>query len=251
MWIYRHHSCSDVINLDEESGRWQPVADDDRPRVSALGMVHRDSYPICGSYTIEDKQRYCMYWADGKRFAFMLPNGKVVDICRKHPSGRIEILTSGIHCEIEPARNLDGRLHQGFNRVRLLDGQENSLFELTYNADRYLRLYSSDFTAASAVQDLSDWDFFYALKDAIQHFSEQAKTGRLELSFTANHEAWIEDRKVHQDDLIYCETGKACPRSGVWAAVDDLRATVTLRKGDLAPAARQGAVTTWVWSRER
>lgn len=191
MWIYRHHPCSDVIDLDESSGRWRPVADDDRPRIGALSIAHRDSYPICGSYTIEDEQRYCMYWADGKRFAFMMPNGKVVDICRKHPNGRIEILTPGIHCEIEPAIHAGGRLRQGFSRVRLLAEKEQLLFEASYNADPYLKLYNHDFTAASAVQSLSDGDFFLALKEAIHYFSEQDRTGRLELSSTVNHEAML------------------------------------------------------------
>lgn len=249
MWIYRHHSCSDVIDLDEASGRWHPVADSERPRVGALSMVHRASYPICGSYTIEDDRRYCMYWVEGSRFSFMLPDGKVIDVCRKHPDGRFEFITPGLRCEISPARYADGRLRQGFSHVLFLDQSGRILHELSYDADHYLRLYGSDFTAASAVQDLSDWDFFVALRETIGYFAEQARSGRVELSFDTNHEAVIEGRRVHQDDLIYSETGKVCSRPGVWASVDDLRGIAVMKQGELLPD-WNGMDTTWVWSRE-
>ena len=179
MWIYRHHSCSDVVDLDESSGRWQPVSDDDRPRVGALSMVNRANYPICGSYTVEDGRRYSMYWAEAKRFAFMTPDGAVIDICLKQPNGAIDLLVPGLRVEIAPASYADGRLRQGFQHVQIIDGQSRILHEVSYNAEYYERLYDNDFTVASGEQDLSDWDFFLALRDAVRYLSERAGSGRL------------------------------------------------------------------------
>ena len=120
MLIFRHHTCSDVIELDEATGYWRPIADDDRPSVGALGVAHLDGYDLCGSYTIEGGRRYCMYWAKDHRFALMLPSAEVIYIC-KHEEGRIEMLTPGIRCEIEDSRSADGQMRQGFSRVRVLD----------------------------------------------------------------------------------------------------------------------------------
>jgi hypothetical protein len=49
--------------------------------------------------------------------------------------------------------------------------------------------------------------------------------------------------------LLYGETGDACPRSGVWAWVED-SVKAAVRKGDRMPGL-DGRPVTWTWRRER
>ena len=109
----------------------------------------------------------------------MTPDGAVTDICLKQPNGAIDLLVPGLRVEIAPASYADGRLRQGFQHVQIIDGQSRILHEVSYNAEYYERLYDNDFTVASGEQDLSDWDFFLALRDAVRYLSERAESGRL------------------------------------------------------------------------
>jgi hypothetical protein len=65
-------------------------------------------------------------------------------------------------------------LRQGVSQVRLLDGDGRVLYALVYDSGRYVRLHAADVSAASMVQDLSDWDFFVALAGGIDIFAARA-----------------------------------------------------------------------------
>ncbi len=246
MWLYKHHTCSDIIDLDHESGRWRSVSDSEKP----LGAKVLADLPVHGSYTDEDGRRYYCYWTDDARFIFRTFDNKIFEVCHKDSSGRIDYSPEGLRCELSPSHYSYGILRQGYSDVRLLNNAGAVLFETSYNSNYYLQLYSSDFTAAAMVQELSDWDFFVALKGGMEILAERAESGRLEMSFDGNFETTIDSKKVSAHDLIYGESGQPCSRPGIWAAVDDLRTTVSLKSGDILPTVG-GRDGQWVWSRSQ
>ncbi|MED5618018.1 hypothetical protein [Ideonella sp. BN130291] len=246
MWLYRHHTCSDIIDLDHLSGRWRPVDDSEKP---ASARVLAD-LPVRGSYTVEDGRRYFSYWTDDDRFVFRADDGTVFEICQKLTDGRTLESRPGMRCRIEPAKHGDGRLRQGLSTVTLVDADGAPLYELTYNSEHYLKLYGSDFTAAAMVQDLSDWDFFVALKGAIEIFSERAASGKVPLTIDDKGRAELNGNTVPYDELVFADSGAPSPRSGIWVTVDDVRSSVEVRKGEPLPSYR-GNEVRWVWSRER
>ena len=244
MWLYRHHTCGDIIDLDHVTGRWRPVDDDEKP---AGARVLAD-LPVRGGYEIEDGKYYFTYWSDDEAFIFRTPENDIFEICRKTPDGTIIESQPGLHVEIEPSKYGDGRLRQGYSDVRLLDKDDKLLYELSYNSDFYLRLYGSDFTAAAMVQDLSDWDFFVALKGAVEIFAERAATGRVEMTYNDDGSGNIGAVRIKPEDILTAWSGEVCTRSGVWAAVDDVRVTVTIKEGAVVPQ-HEGRDTQWVWCR--
>lgn len=246
MWLYQHHTCSDLIDLDPDTGRWRHVQDEEKPK----GARVLADLPVKGSYLQETDKRYYSYWTDDGRFVFSTSDGCAIEICRKHADGRIEMLVPGLHCDITPTKLSDGRLRPGYSDVSLKDGAGTTLCALTYHSTYYARLFNSDITASAMVQDLSDWDFFVALQGGIEIFTERAKSGRLQLTVDADQGAVIDGRRLSGDELIYGSSGDLCVKSGVWAAVDDLRETAAVKAGDHLPLC-QGRATQWVWSRER
>lgn len=246
MWLYRHHTAADIIDLDHESGRWRPVAESEKP---ADAKVLAD-LPIAGSYEIEDGKHHSSYWTSDGRFVFRTFDNKLFEICRKQADGSIHMPDPGLHCVIEPARHGDGRLRPGLGLVRLVAGSGEVLYELTYNSDHYKRLLQADTTAAAAVQDLTDWDFFVALQAAFPIFRERSMSGRVAWTIDSDNTATIGSARISRDELLYAESGTPCPRSGVWAAIDDLRHNARVEKGDLVPE-HQGRRIEWVWSRDR
>jgi hypothetical protein len=245
MWLYKHHTCSDIIDLDPVTGRWRYVEDADKPP----GARVLAELPVRGSYTEVDGKRFCSYWTDDDRFEFRTPEGRVIEICRKLPDGTVQESHPGLRCVIEPSRERDGRLKPGWSDVSLVTAQGDVLYRLSYDAGTYLRLYASDFTAAAAMQGLADWDFFVALKEAIEVFAKRAASGQRQL--TLSHDgAVIEGRKVPKDDLLFAGSGTSCPRSGVWVCVEDMRAARIVQAGEPMPCVGDQPVQ-WVWSRSR
>jgi hypothetical protein len=246
MWLYQHHTCSDVIDLDHQSGSWRPVGDSEKPP----GARVLADLPVRGSYTIEDGRRFFTYWTDDNRFLFRADDGALIEICRQLADGTTIESSPGLHCKIAPAKYLDGRLRQGMSAVTLANGEGVPLYELTYNSDRYLKLYGSDFTAAAMVQDLSDWDFFVALKGAIEIFSERAASGKVPLIIDHMGRAELNGNKVPFDQLLFADSGEPSPRSGIWVPIDNVRCRIEVQQGGPMPA-WDGHEVRWVWSRER
>lgn len=245
MWLYKHHTASDIIDLNHETGQWRPVPREERPK----GARVLADLPVHGSYEEVDGKHYFKYWTDDNRYVFRTYDGEVFEICRKLSDGSTVMATPGLHCVIEPAKYADGRLREGMSDVSLVACDNTVLYRLTYDSGYFLRLYASDFTAAAMVQDLSDWDFFVALKGGIEIFAKRAASGTIPLSITGST-ALVEGREVPCDDLLYCETGEVCPRSGIWVCIEDMRQGQTVQKNAKMPALG-GKDVTWVWSRER
>lgn len=243
MWLYHHHTCSDLIDLDPDTGRWRHVQDEERPK----GARVLADLPVQGSYLEEDGKRFYKYWTDDGRSVFSTSDGCVIEICRKHADGRIEMLVPGLRCEITPARLPSGQLRPGHSDVCLRDSAGTTLCALTYHSAYYARLFNSDLTAAAMEQDLSSWDFFVALQGAIEIFEERARSGRLPLTLDVDQGAVIDGRRLSRDELMYASSGDLCVKSGVWAAADDLRQTAVLEAGDRLPLC-QGRSALWVWA---
>lgn len=245
MWLYKHHTCSDIIDLNHQTGHWRPVDASEKPK----GARVLADLPVRGSYTDVDGKRFYSYWTDDERFVFRAFDGYNIELCRKLPDGTVLESSPGLHCIIEPATYQDGRLRQGWSDVSLVDGEGQRLYQLTYDAGYYLRLYSSDFTAAAAIQDLSDWDFFVALQGGIEIFRERAASGRIQLTMTADS-AVIEGKKMPLDELLFASSGEACPRAGIWVCTEDLRKGQSVQIGSPMPDL-EGRSVQWVWSRAR
>ncbi|KAA3653743.1 MAG: hypothetical protein DWQ11_07130 [Proteobacteria bacterium] len=244
MWLYRHHTCSEIIDLDHETGRWHLVDDSEKP---AGARVLAD-LPVRGGYEVEGEKYYFSYWTDDGAFVFRTPENDVFEICRESHDGTITESNPGMRLEIEPAKYSDGRLRPGYSDVRLRDGNGDILYELSYNSDFYLRLYGSDFTAAATVQNLSDWDFFVALQGGIEIFAEQAATGRIEMTYNPDGSGNVGAMHIAPDDILTAESGDECTRAGVWAHTDDVRVTVLLMQGTTLPL-HEGRKALWVWCR--
>jgi hypothetical protein len=104
MWLYCHHTASDIIDLDHESGRWRPVADSEKPP----GARVLADLPVRGSYTVEDGKRYCSYWTDADTYVFRTPEDHVFEICSKSADGTITLLNPGLLARSIPPRTPPG-----------------------------------------------------------------------------------------------------------------------------------------------
>ena len=242
MWLYRHHTCGDIIDLDHASGRWRPVDDSEKPAGARL----LDDLPTRGSYEIEDDRRYCKYWTDDNAYVFRTPDDQVFEICRKLKDGSIIESHPGLHLVIEDAKYADGRLRQGYSDVRLVDRDGKILYELSYNSQFYLRLYSSDLTAASMIQDLSDWDFFVALKGGLEIFAERAVSGRIQITYDDDGNVKAGALLIPKALVLFADTGETCPKAGTWAYTDDIRKTVPVRQGQAMPKL-DDEPACWMW----
>ena len=245
MWLYRHHTCSDLIDLDHESGRWRPVDESEKPP----GAKVLADLPVRGSYAIVDDKRYCNYWTDDGLYVFRASDDAVFKLFRTDADGAVTSLMPGARGVIEPATHGDGRARHGLSRFRLMDGQGRLLHELVYDSAYYARLHAADVTAAAAVQDLSDWDFFVALAGGIEMLAERATSGRRPLTLDDEGFAAVDGRRIAEQDLLYADSGDLCPRAGIWACIDDLRGSMFVAKGAAMPRWQEREVR-WVWSRD-
>lgn len=248
MWLYRHHTCNDIIDLDHTSGRWRPVDKSEHPPEACILA----DLPVRGSYVEVGDKRCYGYWTEDESYVFRTSDGFVCELCRRAPDGSVLESNPGLRCEIEPARYVDGRLRPGMSEVRIVSARGEVLHELTYNSAYYQRLHAFDFTAASMVQDLSDWDFFIALQWGIEEFAECAASGRIPLIFgpttaTSVVTAALKGRRVAPDALLRAATGESCPQQGLWHWMHDLRRSQHVELGDPMPDL-DGERATWVCS---
>jgi predicted metal-dependent HD superfamily phosphohydrolase len=173
MWLYRHHTASDLIDLDHGTGQWRPVLESEKP----AGAKMLADLPVVGSYEVEDGKHYFVYWSADGRFWFRTFDNKLFEICQKRADGSILMLDPGRHCTIEPARGEHGRGRQGMNHMQLVAGNGDVLHELVYNGEHYRRLLASDITAAASERDITDWDFFVAFQATFPLFRERMGSG--------------------------------------------------------------------------
>jgi hypothetical protein len=244
MWLYRHHTCNDLIDLDHETRRWRPIDDSEKP----AGAKVLADLPVRGSYELDGERRFFKYWTDDERLVFRTPEGKTFELCRKLADGSTLLPAPELRIVVKPAVYSNGNSRVGYNQVTVEDAQGTVLYETSYHAEPYVRLYASDITASSAIDTLADWDFFVALQGAAEAFAQRAAGGVVPLTLAADGSAAVQGGMVRAEDLTIVSSGDTCPRSGIWAVVSDLRGLATLTKGAVVPQ-HKGQDVQWVWSR--
>lgn len=240
MYIYRHHTADDVIDLDDRTGLWAPVPENaDGPIfVGSMSIVLRSDFEIRGSYAIENDRRNCFYWTDDQNLVFRTHDNKRLALFRRESDGRLVDLMLQVRAELQPAAHGDGRLIANMSTFRLIDAGGHKLFEISYDSERYLQYYLGNFTFVPD-EDLGDWDFFVSVKRAVEELKIIARacavTTHSDLKAAAS-----------AADVIIAETGTASPRDGIWVACHDLNIRCRLSLGDKIPDV-EGGHDTWVW----
>jgi hypothetical protein len=238
MLIYRHHTVDDIIDLDDDTGRWKPVIEDrSNPiMVGVMPLAKRMSFEIRGSYTIENEKRYCVYWNDHQELVFRTDDARFVWFERDGDGGLLDLM-NGATIDLQPATYGDGRAIPDMSVFSVTDSHGTRLLEVVYNSQRYLEYYLGNYTFAPD-EDLSDWDFFIYVKREIEELRNIA-TARNPASETMGRAAAI-------NAPIVIETGQKAPRAGDWAAVHHLDRRCWLDEGESAPDI-DGQSESWVW----
>lgn len=234
MLIFNHYTAADVIDLDDDNGRWTPVEDDDRAPTSALVLAYRYTYPIRGSYTVENDKRYSAYWTEDDVLVLRTPDEHRYTLFRRIGERKFLNLMNGMHVVHEPATYSDGRLHLGHSTFSLRDRDGAVLEEVTYFSQRYFDAYMQDFTGVEE-SELSDWDFFLSVKGAIEELGAMS---------VAPEEAV---RAATPDDaLLFARSGEACGKAGFWVVADDIGVRQQMSAGTRLPQI-EGRDVTWLW----
>jgi hypothetical protein len=241
MYLYRHHTADDIIDLDDRTGHWSPVEsnDDDPIIVGQMTMLRRASFSIRGSYTIEDEKRSCFYWNDDDELVFRTPDNKRFCLFKLEGGNQLTDLLPDISVSLEPATYGDGRQIPNYSTFRLVDGSGTTLFDTSYDSQRYVYFYSNNFTFAPD-EDLSDWDFFVAVKRTVDELKLIAQA-QVQASATAS----AVSKSFAQEKLITAETGQPAPCAGLWVPCNRLNIRCVFSKGESLPNIDEQA-TTWV-----
>lgn len=238
MYIYRHHTAGDVIDLDDKTGLWSAFPED-RTRIPTglMTLTQRALDPIRGSYTIENDKRCSCYWSECGEFVFRTPDNQRFCLFRREVGGKIVDLFPELSVALLPSEYNDGRAIPGMSTFSLVDVAGNKLFELSYNSEKYIRYYLGNFTFVPD-ENLSDWDFFVAVKSTVE-----------ELKIIAR--AWIEivsesSENVPAGEIVIVKTGTPCPRAGLWIPCRHLEVLAELSIGQTVPDV-EGRSEDWVW----
>lgn len=240
MQIYRHHTADDVIELDQASGMWHYVEEDDAISPGELAIAWRHSYPVAGSYTIEDGHRYCMYWTSAKVLLLRTPDEKEYPLFRYLGEERYEDLRHGMRVELGAAEERDGSTRAGYNTLRLTAADGTVLHEMSYHAQPYLDLYLSDFSAAD--RDLASWDFFVDLKRGVEEMEALSVSGTDAQDLPAGRPLPDSGGAA----LLQARSGQPCPQAGSWVIADRLAARRRFAQGEALPE-HEGQPVTWLW----
>ncbi len=239
MLIYRHHTCVDIIDLDDRTGRWTPVdRNGGRPIiVGQQSMAQRAWSRIGGSYAVENDRRFYFFWNEDGELVLRTDDLRLA-LFRRAPDGGLLELRPQLSVDLRPAHYGDGRAMPGMSTFTVSDGDGTTLVELLYDSARYIRYYLGNFTFVPD-EDLRDWDFFVAFESEL-----------VELRILAD--ARIVAEGAHARDtgrgkaLLTLRTGQAAPLSGSWVAVHHLAWRIWLEQGDSAPDI-EGVSDMWVW----
>lgn len=239
MLIYRHHTVDDIIDLDDKTGHWLPIVEDkDNPiMVGVMPLAKRMNFVIRGSYAIENDQRYCLYWNDEQELVFRAEDKRFVWFKRGTDGGLMDLMGEVV-LDLQPASYSDGRAIPNMSAFTLTDSHGKRLLEVIYDSQRYLEYYLGNYTFVPD-EDLSDWDFFVAVKREVEE---------LKILATAC-EPRLPERKIHvasASALKIIQTGQMAPQAGDWAAVHHLDRRCWLDEGETAPDI-DGQSEAWVW----
>jgi hypothetical protein len=240
MYIYKHHTAVDVIDLDDHTGLWSPVPEQNgKPiMIGLMSMAQRVNDPIRGSYAIENEKRCCFYWTDDSELVFRTPSDERFCLFRRERDGLLIDLMPTVIAELQPSTYGDGRTIPDMSTFTLADAAGKTLFEISYNSSRYLQYYLGNFTNVPD-EDLSDWDFFVAVKRAIEELKIIAKS-------CAAISADEPTTAALAAGVVIAETGTLCPRAGLWAACRHMEVRCKLTLGEKVPDVEDRR-ETWVW----
>lgn len=238
MLIYRHHTCCDIIDIDDKTGRWMPVEeDDDNPIiVGQMTMAQRAEFEIGGSYAIENDRRFYFHWTEQGELVLRTDDLRLA-LLRRAPDGGLIELRPHITVDLRPATYGDGRTMPGMCAFTVSDG-DKVLIEALYDSARYVRYYLGNFTFVPD-EDLGDWDFFVALEREL-----------VELRLLARTRAAIEGGRLQEagrdEPPVTLRTGELAPRAGIWVGVYHPTRCRRLEQGEAAPAI-DDSPCVWVW----
>lgn len=239
MHIYRHHTAVEVIDFDDQSGRWVPLEEDDENpiMVGQMAMIQRAHFSVRGSYTIEDDKRCYFYWTDHRELVFRGDNQRFV-LFRYDTPGSLTDLEPTLQATLEPATYGDGRAIPDVSTFSLTDGNGRSLFRISYNSQRYLQSYLGNFTFVPD-EDLSDWDFFVHVKRTIDELRILSRS----IKPNTNNGQRAPAAGEH---VVTAKTGDKAARAGLWVPLTVLDIRCKLDKGD-AVSDLEGKDATWIW----
>lgn len=236
MKIYRHHTAVDVIDLDDQTGHWVPVEKKPGERfgVGQMAMAQRVDHSIRGSYTIESEQRYSFYWNEDNELVFRSSDNRRYVLLRQDKDGHLVDLMPEVRTELLPATYGDGRAMANMSTFRLIGANGVALVEVTYDSDRYLQYYLGNTTFVPD-EDLSDWDFFVAVKGELDELKLIARAAAPNLSLAGS-----------ADVPLVADTGARCIRAGEWVVYNNIGERCALKLGDVLPDV-EGHAAHWVW----
>ena len=237
--LYRHHTADDVIAFDDATGHWEPVPEASAPPVGPLTLVQRIGAPVRGSYTVEDERRYCCYWTADEELVFREPSGRRFSLFRRDARGRIVDLMPSVSANLLGAVHGDGSPVPNMSTFSVRDCFAAApLFEARYESNKYLLLYSVSLFTYVPDEDLGDWDFFVALRRAID-----------ELKLVSHLHALGDDAPpdvLAGWGIVAASTGAACPRPGWYIAADRIELRCLPAAGETLPDV-DGYRGLWVW----
>lgn len=242
MYIYRHHSADELLDLDDSTGIAVQVTESDGEKIWAgsTPLALRARHKVRGSYTIEAGRRCACYWNDEHELVFLTPDRERFVLFQIGADGRVQARMPGTGIDLAPAIDSDGKQIAGFSRFILADGSGRSFFEIVYESMAYLTLFGlNSMLAFVPDEELSDWDFFVAVERTVDELGAIARASEslsAENPFAAALAAGV----------VTADTGACCGRTGLWAACRQPEERCVRSLGELMPQAG-GQDDTWVW----
>lgn len=242
MYIYRHHTTDDLLDLDDSTGIAVQVTESDGAKISVgpTPLALRARHEVRGSYTIESGRRCACYWNDERELVFLTPDGERFVLFQIDAEGRVQARMPGTGVTLAPAVDSEGKEIAGFSIFVLADGSGRSCFETVYESMAYLTLFGlNSMLAFVPDEELSDWDFFLAVGRTVD---ELGAIARASASLFADNPF----AAALAAGVVIADTGACCGRTGLWAACRQPEERCVRHLGELMPQA-DGQDDTWVW----
>ncbi|WP_227817565.1 tetratricopeptide repeat protein [Nitrogeniibacter aestuarii] len=148
--LYEHVSRGNILTFDPNPPRWMPLASPDSDTVTM--------HDCAGRYLREEGVIYAAYWT-ADRLMFRTSLGTSIELLARDEGGAAIPLHAGLRLQFEALDSSAPQHGQGYSKVSIV-ADDALLFSTTYCAGRYAHMAAMDFTAASMLEDLADWDFF-------------------------------------------------------------------------------------------
>lgn len=232
MYLYRHHTIDDLIDLDDATGVSHPLPPDQADALHAGGLpiAFRADAAVRGSYTIEDGRLCSLYWTSDHVLVLRTPDQPRLALFRRGADRLLVDLMPGASMAITD----DGDMAT----FSLTDSAGANIFAFSYEAQRYRTLFGMGSMIAFTPDDtLGDWDFFVGARTAFDELKRIALACAV-LAGTAP-----------ATGLTMARSGEPCPRAGLWVACRYLDTWRSLAAGEALPHIQQ-KIEDWLWMQE-